>query len=137
VKMPKISVLVSTFRPGGLDITFAGMRDQTFRDFELILVDRRYERRHQEVINLAAEYGLADKIIHAPEHRRNGKWLSLTAGWNTAIALARNEILLFFQDWCYAPPNWLASHMEYHSKYPGAYIIPPFKKYEEALDVLT
>ena len=122
---PKVSVLVSTFRPGGLDITFAGLRDQSFTDYELILIDRRYEKRHYEVAKLAEAYRVP--TIHIPEHRRNGKWMSLAAGWNTGMAVARGEYVLFFQDYCYMPPGFIEKHLEGHAAYPNTYIVAPYR----------
>lgn len=123
--MPEVSVLISTFRPGGIDVSLAGMRDQTFRDFEVVLVDRRYELRHGRVRALAREYGI--DLVHVPEHRRNDKWMSLAAGWNTAMAVARGEYIIFLQDYCYAPPGWIEAHLEGHRAHPGAYIVAPYR----------
>lgn len=122
--MPKVSVLVSTFRPGGLDITFAGMRDQIFKDFEVILVDRRYEIRKAEVQELAEIYDL--NLIHVPEHRRNGQWAAIGSAWNTGIALAKGEIILFLQDWAYAPPGWLEAHMDCQVNVDRRYVLSPY-----------
>jgi hypothetical protein len=120
----KASVCVSTFRPGGLDITLAGMRDQKFKDFELIICDHRYEKRHSEVMDLANKYGV--KCIHVPEHRRNGKWTTFCSAWNTAFALARGEYIVILQDYCYCHPEWLESHLEYHSQRENLYLIGPY-----------
>lgn len=109
--MPSVSVMTSTFRPGGLDVTLAGMRDQTYKDFELVIVDRRYELRHAAVMRLAEVYGIADRVIHVPEHRRNGKWNTICSAWNTAIAVARGEYAIFLQDYAYAPPGWIEAHL--------------------------
>ena len=107
--MPSVSVLTSTFRPGGIDILLAGMRDQMFRDFELVLVDRRYEYRHQLVVDLAKRYDI--NLIHVPEHRRNGKWQNIASAWNTALAVARGDIVIFLQDYQYTPPDWIDAHI--------------------------
>lgn len=113
---PAVSVLTTAFRPGGLDFTLAGMRDQTFRDFELIVVDRRYEKRQERVYELYKGYGEGGfPCIYVPEHRRNGKWTTFCSAWNTAIALARGEHVIFLQDWCYAPPGWIEAHLATHA----------------------
>lgn len=122
---PKVSVMVSTFRPGGLDITLAGMRDQTFKDFEVVIVDRRYELRHDRVMGLAHRYGIGGKTIHVPEHRRNGKWTTICSAWNTAIAVARGEYAIFLQDFAYCPPGWIESHLAMHDK-PNRIAICPY-----------
>ena len=106
---PEVSVLTTTFRPGGIDILLAGMRDQSYKDFEVICVDRRYLLRRDAVRDLAKEYGVP--LLHVPEHRRNGKWVSFASGWNTAIALARGRVLLFLADWMYPPAGWIEQHL--------------------------
>ncbi|MDZ4262015.1 MAG: glycosyltransferase family A protein [Pseudomonadota bacterium] len=105
---PTISVVTCAFRPGGIDILLAGMRDQVFKDFEIILVDRRYEHRKDQVAAMAKDYNL--NLIHIPEHRRNGKWIGFASAWNTAIAAARGLALIFLADWMYAPPGWIEHH---------------------------
>src|SRR3990167_3490856 len=107
---PEVSVLSTVFRPGGIDVLLAGMRDQTFKDFEVILVDRRYEKRHKEVQEMAWGYDVP--LLHVPEHRRNGKWVSFASAWNTAIALARGRVVIFLADWMYTPPGWIEGHLK-------------------------
>src|SRR5262245_28610299 len=107
---PLVSVLVMMSRPGGVDITLAAMRDQTFRDFELIIVDNRYELRHERIEAMAKEYGI-ERVICAPEHRRNGKWIVAAAGFNTALALARGQVVIFLHDYTYVPAGWIEAHL--------------------------
>ena len=122
--MPKVSVLVSTFRPGGIDILLAGMRDQTFKNFEVIVVDRRYEIRHDLV--MAAADGL--DLYHVPEHRRNGKWAAIGSAWNTAMALANGDIFIFLPDWTYTPPGWIEAHLAVHAATTGVvYTAAPYR----------
>jgi len=110
---PKVSVLVMMSRPGGVDITFASLRDQTYKNFETIIVDSRYEKRHDAILKMAERYGLRD-VVHVPEHRRNGKWIVACAAFNTAMALARGEIVIIMHDFMYAQPGWIESHVRAH-----------------------
>ena len=121
--MTKVSVLTSTFRPGGLDITLAGMRDQTFKDFELIIVDKRYDKRHKEVMQLAKEYGV--KTIHVPEHRTNGKWNTFCSAWNTAFALAQGELFIILGDYMYLHPGTIEAHLRAH-EVENRYVLAPY-----------
>ena len=110
--MVKVSVIMPVFRPGGLDITFVSLRDQRFCSFEFILIDRRYEKRHTEVMEIANEFGVP--TIHAPEHRRNGKWAVVSSAWNTGFMLAEGEIIIMAPDFTYFPPNWIGDHVRHH-----------------------
>lgn len=103
----KVSILCATFRPGGLDVLFAGLRAQTFGSFEVVIVDHRYALRHDRVLAKAGDLSL----IHVPEHRRNGKWGAIGAAWNTAMALADGEWLLLIPDYTYIPPGWIEAHL--------------------------
>lgn len=123
---PEVTVMVSTFRPGGLDITLAGMRDQTFQDFEVVIVDHRYEKRHGDVLALAATYGILDKVIHVPEHRRNGKWNTICSAWNTALAVARGKYVIFLQDYAYAGPGWIEEHLSCHLPDSARFVVCPY-----------
>lgn len=109
---PKVSVITGTFRLGGIDILLAGMRDQTFKDFEYILVDHRYEFRHRKVMEMAKNYGV--NLIHAPEHKRNGKWQVQGAALNTGFMLAEGEIIIMLLDYGYAPLGWIERHLRHH-----------------------
>jgi hypothetical protein len=120
-----VSVCVSTFRPAGIEITLAGMRDQSFakNNFEVVIADRRYEKRHAEVMALAKKYGVT--CIHVPEHRRNGQWNVFCSAWNTAFALARGRVVILCQDWAYCPPGWIETHLQHH-EVPGRYVVGPY-----------
>jgi glycosyltransferase involved in cell wall biosynthesis len=96
------------------------MRDQTFKDFELIVVDNRYERRKDAVAKIAAEYGV--RLVHAPEHRRNGKWIVACAAFNTAIALARGQYVIILHDFSYVPPGWIEAHVSALAGHPNRYV---------------
>lgn len=114
--MVEVSIIVPTHRRGGIDITLLGMRDQVFRDFEVILIDHRYEHRHRDVTRMADEYGIP--LIHVPEYRRNGKWCVSLPAYNTGVAVARGRILIFLSDWTYVPPGWLEAHLQHHNAKP-------------------
>lgn len=122
-----VSVVSCAFRPGGIDVLLAGMRDQTYpkAHWEIILIDRRYERRHAEVMDLARRYEVP--LIHAPEHRRNGRWGCTASAYNTGLALARGEIIILLTDWTYAPPGWIEAHLQHHIGGRPTYVIAPYR----------
>lgn len=110
MRTPTMTVLCNSFRPGGMDITFRALQGQTYKNFELIIVDRRYEKRHDAVMALAKESGV--RTLHVPEHRRNGKWAVLSAAWNTGLMLALGRYITFLPDYSYVPPDWIERHLE-------------------------
>lgn len=112
--MTRVSVVVGTSRPGGLDITLRGMADQTFKDFEVILVDGRYHKRHEQVLDFAASIGLKAPLYHVPNQRYNGYYNVFASGWNTAFMLASGEIVIMLMDYSYTPPGWIENHLFEH-----------------------
>ena len=85
------------------------MAAQTFDDFEVILVDHRYALRHARVREEARNRGI--RLVHTPEHRRNGKWGTIGAAWNTAFALADGEWFLMIPDYTFVPSGWIERHL--------------------------
>lgn len=105
--MPKISVAMMTKRPGSIDIAKYGLTRQTFKDFEFLLVDELYEKRHGAVERYFKDSGI--NLVHinaSKEHHRKWKPWDYTVGrsHNLALAYARGELLTFCGDfWVYCP----------------------------------
>ena len=116
-KRPKVSVLLGTNRPGGIDIALSGLAKQSYKDFEVIFVDGRYHQRHQQVLHVARDLGLKQPLIHVPNHRySNTIWGTTCSGYNTAFALADGELVIMMTDYAYAHPEWIESHVQYQGK---------------------
>lgn len=122
--MAKVSVVVSSWRPGGLDITFAGMAAQTHLDFEVILVDHRRLTRLDSVAQKAREYSLTN-LFHVPEHRCD-KFYHGAAAFNTGLMLAEGDITIMLQDYCYAPVGWIEKHEESHNFRTPTFCLAPY-----------
>ncbi len=115
--MPKVSVLLGSSRPGGVDISLLGLASQTFDDFEAIFVDALYSRRHELVLDLVAASGLKQPFFHVPNHRYGETpWTSISAGFNTGFMLAMGDLVLILCDYAYAPPNWIEAHLAHHTE---------------------
>lgn len=113
-KKPLFSVCAGSNRPGGIDIMLAGLANQTFKDFEVIFVDGRYEKRHAAVLDEVKKYGITQPFIHVPNHRVSGSdfFGTTCAGYNTGFALANGTYVVMLLDYGYAPPNWLQAHAD-------------------------
>ena len=119
---PKVTVTLGTDRPGGLDVALCGLAGQTFKDFEIIIVDGRYHTRHAAVLDAVRRYGITQPVFHVPNHRYSDTpWGVQGAGYNTGFALAAGEIVVMLLDYAYAPPGWLAAHVEHQER--GAKIV--------------
>jgi hypothetical protein len=108
----KATVTLGSGRPGGIDISLAGLAAQTFDDFEVVFVDGRYHKRHRQVMEAVSRSGLKQPFYHVPNHRyRTDPLGSSSAGFNTGFMLAAGEIVVMLMDYAFAPPDWLANHV--------------------------
>jgi hypothetical protein len=111
----KATVTLGSSRPGGLDISFAGLAAQSFQDFEVIFIDARYHLRHEAVLDAWARTGATQPLIHVPNHRISGTpWPNQSCGYNTGFMLAAGEVVVMMMDYAFAEPTWLAEHVAAH-----------------------
>ena len=111
---PHVTVTLGSSRPGGIDISLAGLAAQTYQDFEVIFVDHRYHKRHAQVMAAVARSGLKQPFYHVPNHRYRADAMgSSSAGFNTGFMLANGEIIIMLMDYSFTPPNWIASHVNH------------------------
>lgn len=106
-----ISILVPSFRVGGLDVLFATLREQTDQDFELVIVDElRPFRRH------AAEQVGSGGTWHVSPGKPPGspRWGWYMASLNRGLDYARGDILLFASDYTAFSPTCVADHKKFH-----------------------
>ena len=86
---PKVSVLIPTYNYAHiLDVTIQSVLDQTFQDFELIIVDNCSKDNTVEVVQ---KY-LSDPRV---SFYRNETNLGLTGNWNRCLKLARGEYIKY------------------------------------------
>lgn len=98
-----ISVIVPTNRAGGIDILLDSLARQTFRDFELILVDALLPYRSPIVTQ-------AFKTTHIPPRDNRFPSQMFCRQVNTGIAHARGETIVLLCDYSYLSPDCLATH---------------------------
>ena len=108
MRRPLISVCVPTMRVGGLDVLFAGLINQTFRDFELVLSDALWSRRRDLVAQKAAELELT--VTHVEPFDNPFPISAFCRYANTALHYARGELILFITDYTWLPPESLKTH---------------------------
>lgn len=106
--MPKISVVVITARPGGIDVLLAGFKQQVFRDFEVVLVDALYEHRRDLVGDLFHTAKIP--VVHTPPRKRIFPFDACPQARNAAIAKVNGELIVWLVDYTYLPPRCLDEH---------------------------
>jgi len=115
--MPLISVIVPTLRVGGLDILFAGLEKQTFRDFELVLVDSLWKYRHDVVVEKSASYSFPITYVEPIDNPFPVN--SYQRCVNSGLAHASGRIAYFTCDYSWLPPNCLEEHSKFHASSDG------------------
>lgn len=108
---PPVSVLVSTRnRPDNLKLAVRSILDQSYRNFELIVVDQSTNGASQAVIE-----GFADpRITYIPSNT-----VGLGRSRNIAVCASRAEIVAFTDDDCVCDEHWLAAFLEEYCREPS------------------
>jgi glycosyltransferase involved in cell wall biosynthesis len=103
----RVSVIVPSYRDGGLDILCDSLAGQAFRDFELVITDAIYDRRRPIVADRLASYDFPIKHISPT----GGPALSnYCRSINDAFAHASGELVVIQCDYTWMPPDCLAEH---------------------------
>lgn len=115
----KVSVVIMIYRPGYIDTVVQSLKDQTLKDFELVLVDDLHEQRK----DLVKDYiGNSLNIKHIPP-REVSPYSATGMAINTGIIHAEGELIYFMADYNYPHPRTLERHWEIYSKYGPKVII--------------
>ena len=129
---PKISVVILSDKFGGLDITVDGLKKQTFKDFEVLLIDELYEKRKGLVTDYFVENGIAD-FRHLPIERNLLLWRTFCAATNTGIIHAETEdCVVTLCDFLWIPPEFLGNAWQLHEAFKGKAAFSGFKHWSRS-----
>lgn len=110
-----ISILYMTCRIGGIDFLKYLMDEQTFRDFEVVIVDEWFETRKKEVPEYLSDY----HVKHLPPKVKK-PYVAIPNACNTGLMHVEGELVVFLNDFILPPKNWLESfwntHVEFERK---------------------
>lgn len=107
-----ISIIIPTFRIGGLDVLFEGLKHQTNQNFELVLVDGLYQYRKGLVLDKTKSYSF--KVVHI-EPRNNKFPFNQYCGYvNSGLSVASGDIVLFGCDYMFFHPQCCEQHANFH-----------------------
>lgn len=109
----KISVIVTTVRMGGFDVLYHGLVNQTFEDYEVIIVDSCFRERcayqYRDFPNNWIHLELPDKFDYYDACYAN----------NYGLRLARGELIVFLTDNIWLEPKCLERHWQIYTNFPG------------------
>lgn len=103
----KISVILPTYRPGGLELAAESLNAQTFKDFEVIIADEHIASRRV----LYWLQALPDLNLKFADMSRSVFPRSCAPiAHNECIKLAEGELCVYLSDYALCQPNWLETH---------------------------
>jgi len=115
VVLPKVSVLLCTYRPGGLDVTLPCLGQQDYAgEWEIVMVDELYAQR-RDVVSYAAMTQIAEaRVRHLSNPRSIFPQCSTVYARNEAIVAASGDIVIFLTDYAVVRPDWITQHVALH-----------------------
>ena len=132
------SVVIPTFNRGaGLKDCLNSVAAQNTTDFEVIVVDdcSESETEAQEIVAAIAKERphISFRCIRQKENGGHGK------ARNAGVKVACGKIILFTDDDCTVPSDWVLTHIDAHERYPtaagvGGWYWPPPKTSRNVYD---
>ena len=108
-----LTVLVTQNRVGGLDLLCDSLRQQTHKDWELVLVDaiRPYRRHHSFPSGMRVTW-----LDPGSDERLTSNYM---ASINMGLEHARGDVVLMVPDFSWLHPDCLATHAAAQARQPG------------------
>jgi len=129
---PIISVILETARYGGLDWQLKLLANQSFKDFELILIDGCYNERKEFVLVLAEELNI--DLIYLEEQFPFKTSHVRPLNVNTCMKFATGKYFVFLDDYHLFPNNFLEEHYKICEHGCGGIVQWLGIKYEDQID---
>jgi len=108
--MPKVSIIVPTYgRPAGLKILLNTLEEQTFKDFEVVVIVDGDKEAFELLSHLKDETLYPIKLKFIPNSGCN-------IARNKGIEIAEGEVLAFTDDDCIPDNDWLENGIKYFEK---------------------
>mmetsp|Transcript_74808 Transcript_74808/g.121557 ORF Transcript_74808/g.121557 Transcript_74808/m.121557 type:complete len:881 (+) Transcript_74808:52-2694(+) len=106
--VPKVCVLVSTKRPGGIDTILNSLALQTNQDFELVMVDELWERE-ANLRAKAAELGIHLTALSTSKPKANPLAFGFQNAWNTGLGSCRGPYIAIVNDYAWLAEEFVQS----------------------------
>lgn len=113
IKNIKASILICTIRPEPrLRLTLECLKNQTYKNFELLYIDALKPQRSQEFLNLLEEYRQYFPILHIQDKpwERMGSHPGIASARNTGLLHASGEAIIMTGDTTYFQHFWVERH---------------------------
>ncbi|GEO04026.1 hypothetical protein AAE02nite_16900 [Adhaeribacter aerolatus] len=122
-KIPAVSVLVPTYNNAQfLDETIQSVLNQSFPDFELIIVDNQSTDNTQEVV----EAYLTDSRV---KYYKNASNLGMVGNWNKCLEYAQGTYIKYLCSDDKFHPDLLQKFVAVMEQYPQVAIVSSYREY--------
>lgn len=97
------------------DWAINSLKNQTFKDFEYIIIDGYYNDRKDAIRKFLKDQDVSFPIIYLKDKpsRWKGKRPAVCNARNTALTFANGEYIVYHDDECKMPTNWLERHYKW------------------------
>jgi len=104
----EFSIVYTTYRPGGLDILADSLKNQTMKDYELIIVDDHPVDRSKMVKDYLEKQGIPVAYM-GPSKPKCFPEVAFNVfnAINTGLLLSTKEVVILLQDYIWLHPDWL------------------------------
>jgi glycosyltransferase involved in cell wall biosynthesis len=116
VIMVKVTVILCTKRrEPQFKWALDSLKNQSYKDFEYIIVDGLYNSRKDNVAELIKNSGVNFPVTYLSDKptRWKGRRPALCNGRNTGLMFAKGELIVFHDDCCQLYPDWLEKHVKW------------------------
>jgi len=103
---PRVSVLVATKRPGGMDAVLHSLSKQTSKNFELVIVDELWQREHL-IRSRANELGINIRAISTSKPKGSPQAFGFQNAWNSGLASVRAPYIAILNDYAWVPETFV------------------------------
>jgi len=104
---PSFSLIIPTFRPGGIDIIADSIHNQVMKDIELILVDDYINNRHEEVLEYLASKNITTQYLGPSKKKGFPETIHNVANAiNTGFMASTKEFVMLLGDYQWLAPDF-------------------------------
>jgi len=117
--MTKVSINIVTNRHGGLDAQLYYFAQQTFKDFELVILDDLHDERKDLIVDLAKKLNLSIIYNKPRRFKKNTVTCLHSLFRNEALIYSNGEYIIFFDDYQIPTPTFIEEHLKYLNNNTG------------------
>lgn len=117
---PLVSVIMTTIRPGAFRVLKDTLEKQTYKNFEVIVIDGRYEERKGEVAEYMNDVDYPFLHIPDPERDKARYPYGLCHAFNTSLEAANGELHVHIQDFILIPNDGIEKFVKLYKLNPEA-----------------